>query len=110
MVTLLLWTFIALGAAAVVIVVASVASGQEGGVRLFLDDLRAGVSEWRAHGSPSPTVNPEPEPVDATFDEFFASAQVTDDPYLQVDELTDTLAWARGRATRASRSVRLGRR
>lgn len=110
MITLFVWTFVALGAAALVLVVAGFAGGQVGGVRTFVRDVRAGLEARRARGSESPTAQREPEPVDATFDEFFASAQVQEDPYLQVDELTDTLAWAREQATRASRSVGLGRR
>lgn len=107
MATLIVWTLIAIGAAALVLVVASAASGRTGGVRTFVHDLRAGLQEYRSRGSESPAANPEPAPVDTTLDEFFAAAQVDDDPYLRVDDLTDTLARAR---VLASRGVALVRR
>lgn len=103
MISLLVWTFVALGAAALVMVVASLRNGQRGGIHSFLRDLRAGLLEWRARGFTAPAAIAEPEPVNATFDEFFAAAQVDEEPYLQVDDLTDTLSWARTQATRATR-------
>lgn len=110
MLSIFVWTLVALGAAVLVLVVASVTNGRDGGLRSFLRDLRAGLREWRSRGIAAPVTAIEPEPVDATFDEFFAAAQVDDEAYLRVDDLTDTLAWARARASQASRSVGIGRR
>ena len=110
MVWFLLWIVVALGTAVVVIGAASVAGGRSGGIRTVLADMRTWLREWRANNREPAAAPAEPEPVDTTLGELFASAQVAGDGYLQVDELAETLTWAREQATRASRSVGLGRR
>jgi len=106
MISLIVWTLLALAAAALVLVVAGVSSGASCGVQGFVRDLRAGLATWRARGTSTPVEAAAAEPVDATFDEFFAAAEVDDEPYLQLDDLTDTLTWARERASRATRAGR----
>ncbi|QTE30538.1 hypothetical protein [Pengzhenrongella sicca] len=106
MISLLVWTFVALAAAAIVMIVAGVNSGPSGGARGFIRDLRAGLATWRGRGTAAPAEVVSDEPVDATFDEFFAAAEVDDEPYLQLDDLTDTLTWARDHASRATRAGR----
>ena len=110
MVWLLFWIVVALGTAVVVIGAASVGDGRTGGLRALLVDMRAGMRELRANNREPAAVVPEAEPVDTTLDELFASAPVGADAYLGVDDLTETITWAREQATRASRSVGLGRR
>jgi len=102
MISLVVWTLVALGAAALVLVVAGARNGQHGGLRSFLRDLRAGLQERRT-GRSAPSAVADAEPVDTTLDDLFASAEVADEAYLQVEDLTETLAWAREQATRASR-------
>ena len=110
MVFLVVWTLVALGAAAVVMVIASGGSDgvRSGGPRAALADVRAGLASWRARKATPEAVAAvlEPEPVDTTFDEFFAAAEVEDDGYLQLDELTDTLVRARELASRGVGLVR----
>ena len=110
MVWFVLWIAVALGTAVVVIGAASVAGGRAGGIRTVLADMRTWVREWRANSREPAAAPGESQPVDTTFGELFASEQVSGDGYLQVDELAETLTWAREQATRASRSVGLGRR
>jgi len=105
MISIVVWTVVALGTALLVMVVAGVTNTEAGGVRAFRRDLSAGLRDWRARGIAAPIVTAEPAPVDATFDEFFAAAQVDDEAYLQLDDLADTLVRARRQATRAGRSV-----
>ena len=113
MTSYLLWTVLAVIAAAGVLLVASVAgtgSEDHGGFRGFVRDLRRGVGA-RRHPAPEQVEAArvaEQEPVEVTIDEMFRVAAVDEDPYLQVDDLTDAL----GRAGRkAARSVPgLGRR
>jgi len=109
MVWFVFWMVVALGTAVVVIGAASVGGDRTGGLGTLLVDMRAGLRGWRANNREPAVVVPEPEPVDTTLDELFASAPVGDD-YLQVDDLAETLTWAREQATRASRSVGLLRR
>ena len=110
MVSLVVWTLVALSAAALVLVVAGGGNDgdRSGGPRAALRDVRAGLASWRARGTASEDAISvlEPEPVDATLDEFFAAAQVADDGYLQLDELTDTLTRARDLASRGVGRVR----
>ncbi|HEY8720881.1 hypothetical protein [Pengzhenrongella sp.] len=109
-----LWTFFALGAAALVMVATGLMSGRTIGVKSVKRDVRAGLEEFRAHGKGLAAAGADAQPVNATFDEFFAGAQVDEDPYLRVDDLTDTLAKTRDLASRgvdlASRGVDLATR
>ena len=109
MVWFVFWIVFVLGAAVVVIGAASVAGGRTGGLGTLLVDIRAGLRVWRTNHREPAAVIAQPEPVDTTLDELFASAPTGDD-YLQVDDLAETLTWAREQATRASRSVGLLRR
>lgn len=104
MISIVVWTLVALGAASLVMVIASASTGETSGIRSFPRDLRAGLNQWRARGTAAP-IAAEPEPLDSTFDEFFAAAEVDDEPYLQVDDLADTLTRAKDRAARAGRTV-----
>ena len=110
MVWFVFWMVFVLGTAVVVIGAASVGGDRTGGLGTLLVDMRAGLRGWRANNREPAVVVPEPEPVDTTLGELFASEQVAGDGYLQVDDLAETLTWAREQATRASRSVGLLRR
>ena len=98
MLTLVVWTFVALAVAAAVLVVASVAGGRTGDVRTFARDLVAGLRDLRTRPAERPA--PAPEPMDSSFDELMAAAEVDDPAYLGVEDLADTLARARERAGR----------
>lgn len=106
MVTLVVWTFVALAAAAFVLVVAGAADspGAEAsaGVRGYVDDLRAGLrtlrSDRRRAGEPRPARTHVDD--DADLDDFFAATEVQAPAYVAVEDLTDTLARARERAAR----------
>jgi hypothetical protein len=102
MLTLVVWTLVALVAAALVLVVAGAAGGQTGDLRGFLRDLVAGLRGLRTRPGPDEPAAPVTtgEPVDASLDELLAAAEVEDAPYLAVEDLTETLARARERATR----------
>ncbi len=102
MLTLVVWTLVALAAAAVVLVVAGAAGGRTGDLRGFLRDLGAGLRELRTRTAPHDDAAPveTAEPVDASLDELLAAAEVDDAPYLAVEDLTETLARARERAPR----------
>ena len=100
MVTLVVWTLVALAAAALVLVVASAAGGRTGGLRTFWEDMGAGLRGLRSSGDDDARPAPTAEPVDSTIDDLLAAAEVEDPAYLGVEDLTDTLARARERATR----------
>ena len=105
MVAAAVWTFLALVVAASVLVVASVADGrgmESGGVRAYLDDVRAGLRTWRAARSKDVAQRPVPpaEPVDTSIEDFFAATEVQDPAYVAVEDLTETLSLARDRAAR----------
>lgn len=105
MIPYILWTLVAVLAAAGVLLVASVAGGAPDdhvGFRGFVRDLRRGVAARR---------NPAPEqveaarvadvePVEVSIDEMFRVAAVDEDPYLHVDDLTDALGKAKRKAVR----------
>ena len=100
MLPLVLWTVVALVTAALVLVVASAAGGRGDGMRTFLADMVAGVRGIRTRGQGGDRPRPGPEPVDTTIDDFFAAAEVQDPAYLAAEDLTETLARARERASR----------
>ncbi|MGV8967604.1 MAG: hypothetical protein ACOH2F_15155 [Cellulomonas sp.] len=110
MISLVVWTLVALSAAVLVLVVAGGANdgARSEGPRAVLHDIRAGLADWRNRKTASDTTRAvlEREPVDATLDEFFAAAEVDDDGYLQLDELTGTLSRARDLASRGVGRVR----
>lgn len=110
MISLVVWTLVSLAAAVLVMVVASrgTLGSRSGGPREVLDDVVAGIASWRARKAAPGVVTRalEPEPVDATFDEFFAAAEVEDDGYLQLDDFADTLLRARDLASRGVGLVR----
>jgi len=108
MIPLVVWTLVALSAAALVLVVAGGGNdgARGGGPRAAWRDMRAGLATWRTRGTVSAAAANEPEPVDATLAEFFAAAEVEDDGYLQLEELTDTLSRARELASRGVGRVR----
>jgi hypothetical protein len=108
MISLAVWTLVALSAAALVLVLAGGGndSVRGGGPRAAWRDMRAGLAMWRTRGTVSAAAAADPEPVDATMAEFFAAAEVDDDGYLQLEELTDTLNRARELASRGVDRVR----
>lgn len=79
---------LAVAAAVGVIVLANRASGGTD-VRTFWADLRAGLG--RRRGTEGAPLEDEPEPVDVSFDRFFAEAPQADDGYLQLDDLAEAL-------------------
>ncbi|MGV8976564.1 MAG: hypothetical protein ACOH17_00820 [Cellulomonas sp.] len=103
MLTVLVWTLVALVAAAAVAAVASATSGGGRQGAGFFADLRAGISARRhpdaedAAAARAAAV----EPVDVRLDEFLRATAVQDDGYLQVDEVRDVLTKARDRAVRS---------
>jgi hypothetical protein len=102
MLTLVVWTLVALAAAALVLVVAGAAGGRTGDLRGFWRDVVAGLRALRSRPAEDDRTAPVrvAEPVEASLDELLAAAEVDDPPYLAVEDLTDTLARARERATR----------
>jgi hypothetical protein len=103
MISMVLSAFLALGAAAAVLVVASAAGGRGGdgptGMRAYLADVRAGLHTLRSERRGAVRIT-GPEPVDATIEDVLDSSAGQDPAYLGVDDLTETLARARQRATR----------
>ncbi|NMR19604.1 hypothetical protein [Cellulomonas fimi] len=104
MTSILVGTLVALAAAVLVLVLASVAGGREGGPAGLLATLRGGIQQVRGG---RPLVTTHDDAVDDDLDEFFAATEVDEDPYLRVDDLTGT--WGRVRA-RAVRGVAHARR
>jgi hypothetical protein len=102
MLPVLVWTCVALLAAAAVAMVASAANGDGRRGAGFLTDLRAGVAARRHPGAEDAAAAraAEIEPVDVRLDEFLRATAVDDDGYLQVDEVRDVLTKARDRAVR----------
>lgn len=107
MLPVLVWTLVALVAAAAVVLVASAASGEGRRGAGFLADLRAGVAARRHPDAEdvAATRAAEIEPVDVPLDEFLRATAVDDDGYLQVDEVRDVLTKARDRAVRGVQSL-----
>ena len=101
---MVLWTFVALVAAAFVLVVAGAAAGRTDdrgtGLRGYVRDVRAGVRTLWADRRDPAAARAADGAVDTTIDDFFAATEVHDPAYLGVDDLTDTLARARERAAR----------
>lgn len=98
----LVWILVALVVAAGVLLLAGSASGGAGDLREFARDLRNGVAA-RRHPEPEQieaAAIAEVEPVDTSMDVFFQEAAVDEDAYLNVDDITDTLARAKDRAVR----------
>ena len=104
MLPVLVWTLVALVAAAAVVLVAS-GEGHRGAG--FLADLRAGVAARRHPDADdlSAARAAEIEPVDVPLDEFLRATAVDDEGYLQVDEVRDALTKARDRAVRGVQSL-----
>ncbi|WP_298459583.1 hypothetical protein [uncultured Cellulomonas sp.] len=110
MVTMVVWTLVALAAAALVLVIASVAETPTGdgrtGVRGYLQDLRAGVRTLRGergqHGRGARQARRAADEgaAESTLEDFFAATEVQAPAYVAVEDLTDTLARARERAAR----------
>jgi len=109
MLTMVVWTLVALAAAALVLVVASVAetpSGDGGaGIRGYLDDVRAGVRTLRGERGREArqarrAADEDEVEVESTLDDFFAATEVQAPAYVAVEDLTETLARARERAAR----------
>lgn len=104
MLSMVVSTLLALGAAAAVLVVASVAGGRNArrpaGVSTFAGDVRSGLRTWRSTRRGDARPASAPAPVDTPFEDFLAATAVQDPAYLGVDDLTETLARARQRATR----------
>lgn len=109
MVWMFVWLAIALGAAGVVFLFASVvarsddqASGRamDGqGLRAFWRDFRSGLHlgrRRRVEGHHVGTVR-MPKPVDTGIDEFFTATEVSTPAYVDAEELTDVLHRARER-------------
>ena len=102
------WLGIALVAAAMVFLLASVVTRADDrsavadaplGLRGFWRDFRAGLARLRAGRQPVATERlREPEPVDTSIDEFFAAVETTAPAYVDAEELTDVLHRARARA------------
>jgi hypothetical protein len=102
MLTLVVWTLVALAAAALVLVVAGVAEGRTGDLRGFPRDVLAGLRELRSRSASEDGAARvhTAEPVDASLEELLATAEVDDAPYLAAEDLAETLARARERASR----------
>ena len=101
--SLVIFTVLAVFTAVLVLVVASMRTGHDGDARRFTQDVRAALrARFARDGSASAVA--ELAPVDATLDELFAAAEVDDDAYLQLDDLAETLVWARDQASRVGRS------
>ncbi|GAA2728260.1 hypothetical protein [Cellulomonas aerilata] len=106
MLTLVVWTFLALVAAAAVLVVAGSAGGRTGSLRGFFRHLVAGLRALRTRRTApgddarADAGDDSDEPVETSLDELLAAAEVDDPAYLAVEDLTETLARARERATR----------
>jgi len=97
---MLIWTLVALGVAAVVVLVASRTASDRRDGPTFVHDFRAG---WSARRHPdaeqvAAALAAELEPVDVPLDEFLRVTAVEDDGYLQVDEVLDVLLQARDKA------------
>lgn len=104
------WLAIALGAAAVVFLFASVVARSEPGTsaeqgpRAFWRDFRSGLRR----GRPSRSARQGqrigsvriPQPVETNMDDFFAATEVSTPAYVDAEELTDVLHRARDRAVR----------
>jgi hypothetical protein len=106
MLPVLVWTLVALVAAAAVVLVASATNGEGRRGSGFLADLRAGVAARRHPDAEDLAAAraAEIEPVDVPLDEFLQATAVDDDGYLQVDEVRDVLTKARDRAVRGVQS------
>jgi len=102
MISLVIFTVLAVGTAVLVLVVAGMRNGHEGDARMCAEDVRAALRARFARGATAPAAT-EPAPVDATLDELFAFAEVDDEAYLQLDDLAESLTWARERASRVGR-------
>ncbi len=109
MVWMFVWLAIALGAAAVVFLFASVVARSESqatgrpaesqGLRAFWRDFRSGLRpgrRGRVEGHHVGVVR-MPKPVDSSIDEFFTAAEVSTPAYVDAEELTDVLHRARER-------------
>jgi hypothetical protein len=110
MVWMFVWLGIALGAAAVVFLFASVVARSEsaatddqglGGFwRNFRGGLRPGRSPRGQQEARHVGTVRAPKPVDSTMDEFFTATEVSSRAYVDAEELTEVLHRARERATR----------
>jgi len=109
MVWMFVWLAIALGAAAVVFLFASVVARSESqatgattdsqGLRGFWRDFRSGLRPrrgGRVEGQHVGTVR-MPKPVDTGIDEFFTATEVSTPAYVDAEELSDVLHRARER-------------
>lgn len=109
MVSTVVLTLLALGAAATVLVVASEAGGRDAerptGFGAYLGDVRSGVRTWRAARCGEDRPAPAAEPVDTTIDDFLDATTVPDPAYLAVEDLTETLTRARERAARGVQGI-----
>ncbi|MBD8079305.1 hypothetical protein [Cellulosimicrobium arenosum] len=111
MVWMFVWLGLALGAAAVVFLLASVVARSESdttddqGLRAFWRDFRSGLrlGGRRARREERAlyvgTVR-RPRPVETSMDDFFAATEVSTPAYVDAEELTDVLHRARERAAR----------
>ncbi|WP_435735572.1 hypothetical protein V5D56_12015 [Cellulosimicrobium sp. PMB13] len=110
MVWMFVWLGIALGAAAVVFLFASVVARTESaatddqGLGGFWRNFRAGMRPRRGPRAPQEARHVGtvrlPKPVDSTMDEFFTATEVSSRAYVDAEELTEVLHRARERATR----------
>ncbi|WP_454044256.1 hypothetical protein [Cellulosimicrobium sp. Marseille-Q8652] len=110
MVWMFVWLGIALGAAAVVFLFASVvarsesAATDEQGLGGFWRNFRAGLRPGRRGRDQEAARHVGtvrlPKPVDSTMDEFFTATEVSSRAYVDAEELTEVLHRARERATR----------
>lgn len=101
------WLGIALGAAVVVFLFASVVARSESGTpdeqgwgafwRNFRSGLRPARRPRRLDQAHHVATVRMPKPVDSTIDEFFTATEVTQRAYVDAEELTDVLHRARER-------------
>ncbi|WP_251150644.1 hypothetical protein [Cellulosimicrobium sp. Marseille-Q4280] len=110
MVWMFVWLGIALGAAAVVFLFASVVARSESaatddqGLGGFWRNFRGGLRPGRRRRGTEEARHVGtvrlPKPVDSTMDEFFTATEVSSRAYVDAEELTEVLHRARERATR----------
>jgi hypothetical protein len=91
-----------------VIVLANAAGDGGTDVRTFWADLKRGLRRREPAGADAQDLE-EPEPVDVSFDRFFAEAPQAGDGYLQLDDLADMLERTGERAGRLRERLPSGR-
>lgn len=105
MAPVVIWILVALATAGVVLLIASVTGDRSGGVREFVDDLRAGLSRRQGprEGLLAGARRELVEVADvetSSVDDLFAVGQPQEVAYVAAEELAETLTRAKDRAVR----------